>query len=292
MVNFKNGETPINDINLNKLQTDLQANIDNLSESYDIKKTTGSSATKTYTLLARYELNGDYVDCTDTLLLSGAISSSNSATILNIAIRKNQNNSYDLTRSKYMSSKITNTDIILLSNYDENNNKLTVDVYLYNAATYLTIEGKTLKFTASSEQVKRIYYTNQPIISVLPNGIQYVIPSNQIESGSNNYGNWTKFPDGTMICTRTISININVSTTWGSLFYGSDNTYYEFAQAFIEPPTLQLTFLTDNFGAILGSTGIEPVVERNKFRGITLYRGTSASGVTGKINVTAIGKWK
>ena len=38
-----------------------------------------------------------------------------------------------------------------------------------------------------------------------------------VESGSNENGNWIKYADGTMICTKTISIITPITSTWGAL---------------------------------------------------------------------------
>jgi hypothetical protein len=40
-----------------------------------------------------------------------------------------------------------------------------------------------------------------------------------IESGSNSAGSYIKFADGSMICAKNVSANIDVSNTTGSIFY-------------------------------------------------------------------------
>ena len=113
-----------------------------------------------------------------------------------------------------------------------------------------------------------------------------------VESGNNANGNYIKYIDGTMICTRNIEIsNASASSTWGSLYYYSDSTSYSFASEFISTPIIQKTFVaTDSVGAILGDYGNSNVTTAN-FKGITLIR-PSSGNITGNIYVTAIGRWK
>ena len=113
-----------------------------------------------------------------------------------------------------------------------------------------------------------------------------------VESGSNENGNWIKFNDGTMICTRSIEKQIPCTATWGSLFYGFDSDAYNFAQEFITPPLLYLFayqrldssfWLSNYYNTIITTTG---------FRHYAIMRPTSADNVAYTLNVLAIGKWK
>ena len=57
------------------------------------------------------------------------------------------------------------------------------------------------------------------------------------DSGSNSNGSWIKFADGTMICRRTSINYVPVAQQNSNLFYGYLDLG-DFAQPFIEPPTL------------------------------------------------------
>lgn len=117
--------------------------------------------------------------------------------------------------------------------------------------------------------------------------------SSVIESGSNDNGNWIKWADGTMMCTRTIEVNsVSVSKTWGSLYYYEDLNTYSFAQEFIDiPDSFHIYFVpTTPAGCWLGNYDAPSITNKN-FRKYALFRPTSNT-VTGKLFVTATGKWK
>lgn len=113
-----------------------------------------------------------------------------------------------------------------------------------------------------------------------------------VESGSNSNGNWIKYADGTMICTRSIDKEMSCNNSWGSLFYGYDSTVYNFAQEFITSPLLYLFayqrlqssfWLSNYYNTIITTTG---------FHNYAIMRATSANNVAYTLNVLAIGRWK
>ena len=109
----------------------------------------------------------------------------------------------------------------------------------------------------------------------------------------NENGTAIKYSDGTMICTRTIEVNnVSVSQAWGSLFYYQDYTEYRFAQEFKDIPTgFYMHFTpTGAAGCWLGAYG-EQIITKSGFSKFSLFRPTSNT-VTGKLFVTAIGKWR
>ena len=114
-----------------------------------------------------------------------------------------------------------------------------------------------------------------------------------IESGSNENGNWIKFADGTMICTRIVSVSsVSVSNAWGSMFYYEDTNKYSFAQEFIETPSnIHLTFNpTAEAGCWLGAYRTM-LLTKSDFSRFALIRPTSNT-VTGDLFISAIGRWK
>ena len=113
-----------------------------------------------------------------------------------------------------------------------------------------------------------------------------------VESGSNNYGNWIKFKDGTMICTRTITVTIDCTNSWGSLYYGENYDKFNFAQSFIEPPILNLQYNATGSLSFIPIAYSEIVIDKDGFKKIEIARPTSATGVSVKVYFIAIGKWK
>lgn len=113
-----------------------------------------------------------------------------------------------------------------------------------------------------------------------------------IESGSNSNGNWTKFADGTMICTRTITVTIDCTNSWGSLYYGQNNDKFNFAQSFIEPPILNLQYTTNEAISFIPIVYSGIVVDNDGFKRIEIARPNSVTNISVKVYFIAIGKWK
>lgn len=113
-----------------------------------------------------------------------------------------------------------------------------------------------------------------------------------VESGSNNYGNWIKFEDGTMICTRTITVTIDCTNSWGSLYYGENYDKFNFAQSFIEPPILNLQYNATGSLSFIPIAYSEIVIDKDGFKKIEIARPNSATGVSVEVYFIAIGKWK
>ena len=111
-------------------------------------------------------------------------------------------------------------------------------------------------------------------------------------SGSNSYGNWIKFEDGTMICTRTIAITIDCTNSWGSLYYGQNNDKYNFAQSFIKPPILNLQYSATGAMSFIPIVYSGIVIDKDGFKRIELARPNSVTNVGVKVYFIAIGKWK
>lgn len=111
-----------------------------------------------------------------------------------------------------------------------------------------------------------------------------------IESGSNSNGEYIKYSDGTMICTKKVSFaNVVIDKTWGSVYETSSTfDFGNYAQAFIEIPRVSID-LSD------GSTCFcETFLERTKTAiGSTwLWKPTTEAGGTMTFDIIAIGKWK
>lgn len=111
-------------------------------------------------------------------------------------------------------------------------------------------------------------------------------------SGSNSYGNWIKFEDGTMICTRTIAVTIDCTNSWGTLYYGQNNEKFNFAQNFIEPPILNLQYSVTGAMSFIPIVYSGIVIDKDGFKRIEIARPNSVTNVGVKVYFIAIGKWK
>ena len=114
------------------------------------------------------------------------------------------------------------------------------------------------------------------------------LPSKIIESGNNSNGEWVKFENGTMICTKTINANLTANSPWGAFFESEGVNLGVSPQVFVDTPKLFLNpsgryciieapqgTTTSNFG----STWIARPVKDTT---VQLYT----------INILAIGWWK
>ena len=150
----------------------------------------------------------------------------------------------------------------------------------YDGTKYNRITGglvpKTTKTTSDTETYSCNYI----------NGI--------VESGSNSKGSWIKYNDGTMIVTReTYEITVNINVSWGNIFVGGDYTEWEFPVPFINVPDLVLFDVNPTTTNGCFKTSYEPTnITKNSIQNVYVGRGTSASDVTFKIHILAIGKWK
>lgn len=109
-------------------------------------------------------------------------------------------------------------------------------------------------------------------------------------SGSNENGNWIKFPDGTMICTKKVKFtNVVINTVWGSVYETARKiSFGDYAQEFIEIPNVSIT-LAD------GATCFcETFSERTKksIGNTWLWKPAVEANGTMTFDVIAIGRWK
>lgn len=116
-----------------------------------------------------------------------------------------------------------------------------------------------------------------------------------IERGSNDNGSWVKYADGTMVCSYTQVVTVNIDSSWGGLYQGVVDLQ-DYSQEFIEVSDVSISLLTNSskWGGWLGvpgkSTDIEP---SNTNPGtVSILRPTTGASAKYKISVIAIGKWK
>lgn len=120
---------------------------------------------------------------------------------------------------------------------------------------------------------------------IIPEGYEEVSEM----SGSNSNGSWVKFADGTMICTKRLSIITPITTAWGSLYESGKVSLGNFPQPFISKPILSVTN-NSSAGAL-----IEAVFDgTGTFVGdCWLCRGTSRNSTDPYwLDIVAIGRWK
>lgn len=109
-----------------------------------------------------------------------------------------------------------------------------------------------------------------------------------VESGSNENGSWTKWADGTMICTKSVEGTTNFSTAWGSLYESSSISLGNYAMPFAEKPKVTITN-NKYTGYWLENHSEQGTSNAGR---VTLLRPNSYNNATYGLDIIAIGKWK
>ena len=106
-----------------------------------------------------------------------------------------------------------------------------------------------------------------------------------VESGSNSNGNWIKYSDGTMICTKQIGTDIS-TTLWASGIYYSDYNTGNWAQTFSKLNGVQVTSLTNQWWCNVSNS------TTSNSGTLRLMRPDSASPVYFSASIVGFGRWK
>ena len=119
------------------------------------------------------------------------------------------------------------------------------------------------------------------------NKIEQGIYDNSFESGSNANGNYIKFNDGTMICYKTVTGSVEITTAWGSLYEGA-LALGDWAASFTSAPNVNITNV-GTAGAIAECFSQVPTATSAGSIFLTRPNSTTTN-VT--LSVMAIGRWK
>ena len=113
-----------------------------------------------------------------------------------------------------------------------------------------------------------------------------------VESGSNSNGEYTKYTDGTMICTkRVIKQNVKLTNSWYSLFNNENYTSIDlgsYAATFIEEPVVSITYMGGNGCWLINNNG-HSASSPGKVQLCTV---SSRAIGTCILDIIAIGRWK
>ena len=109
-----------------------------------------------------------------------------------------------------------------------------------------------------------------------------------VDSGSNDSGNWTRFADGTMICTIIKKKNITIQRPAGGIF-NSDSQKMLFPWPFASQPCVSHS-VNGGYGGVwtsLGDTGVDLLGCSVQF-----WSGFVVPSTELTFSITAIGPWK
>lgn len=110
-----------------------------------------------------------------------------------------------------------------------------------------------------------------------------------VESGSNTNGDYIKYSDGTMICTKKVSfVGLQFTIAWGSAYETSPVDLGDYAQEFVDIPLM--------FVSCAYSTAAAEGLANTKtgYGSVVFYRPirTDATTYSYTFYLMAIGKWK
>lgn len=109
-----------------------------------------------------------------------------------------------------------------------------------------------------------------------------------IESGSNTNGNYIKYADGTMICTKGIQVTSSVTNGWGNMYESTSAVSLgNWAEEFYYTPVVSATKLSG------GGCWFELIENVSKSScGRTYLVSAVSRNITVWINIIGIGRWK
>lgn len=109
-----------------------------------------------------------------------------------------------------------------------------------------------------------------------------------VESGSNENGDWVKYMDGTMICTKRVSGTTSATRSWGPLYEGEVNCGI-YPKTFIDTPKI----------TAVSKLGRENIIEcfgsstnNSTFGSLYFLTKDSNQSCNYSFDLIAIGKWK
>lgn len=162
-----------------------------------------------------------------------------------------------------VNTNYNNTIQITNTQPSDNDNKIWID---------------TGAIASTASEITNGYSTSETI------GYSCAYSNSIVESGSNTYGDYVKYIDGTLICYGSVELASTSFSTWGNMYGGSFTINQLFPYAFINNPILVMTPI--NLGAVY-----ETSCNATTFKTFSLLRPTNTTGgFYGKY--IAIGKWK
>jgi len=105
------------------------------------------------------------------------------------------------------------------------------------------------------------------------------------ESGSNENGHWTKFPDGTLICRYRSLVQSETPTSRAGIFSGTNQSFV-FPVEFMNGE-ISLSSASVNLGGFFWSINNTPIKT-----GVTMYPLSTAASGKGFMGYIATGRWK
>lgn len=136
----------------------------------------------------------------------------------------------------------------------------------------------------------------QEIIAIGENGVWVdgflkIFNNHVVESGNNTNGEYIKFYDGTLICTKRCTGTVDINETWGNLYDSGEDriSLGNYPMSFINFDDLRLSI---NF---IGGNGcwIQGILNKSKsYVGDVAFCSATSKSVDYMVDIIAIGRWK
>lgn len=159
------------------------------------------------------------------------------------------------------------------------------DQILTNIAALTTAQGQFLQFLGPDSVVAR------PIVGPVAQA-SGVPTASIVETGSNGNGTYTKFADGTMICTGSLSSPLTTSSSVGAVFTNPTAVAFTFPATFVGNPPHVSPFAARNVDVASGltwATASSAFVTTTSATQIFLVG--HAATCTGRVSYVAQGRW-
>lgn len=154
--------------------------------------------------------------------------------------------------------------------------------YYYDGTTLISVGGGSEEVVISKEQPTtddwKIWINSDEIANI----------GSEIESGSDDNGNWIKFADGTMICYGQKKLNVSYHQT-ANVYTGtaSEIPAIIFSKEFVDIPSININVTSDGAYGLVLSTEIQ----KTNVNKIQFLRPTDTTLET-HVCFIAIGRWK
>ncbi|WP_240997236.1 phage tail protein [Pseudomonas viridiflava] len=110
-----------------------------------------------------------------------------------------------------------------------------------------------------------------------------------IERGSNSSGEYTRYADGTQICTFKIRTIKTLSNSTGSLFFAAAEPARSFAMPFSSPPAVSITAALESGEGWFAGTGL--VISSSQWPSGYVFTQTPRTAQQVALEYIAIGRW-
>lgn len=157
-------------------------------------------------------------------------------------------------------------------------------------------KGKALGL-ASLDSAKKVNETAKKADALIYNSTTVSADDLVITRGTNDKGDWIKFPDGTQICTMIKNITTDITDKWGYMYSSAEIDLGEYPLAFNAsyPVIRQISMAKgekERSLAAMWYLGDTIFPSSTTPGGIHFYRTSSEAGVNVNVHILAIGRWR